>query len=431
MEKLLEYALKAAEQAEVTCTESQSDRVGYQNAQLQSIDTSFNTTYRLRIIRDGKIGTAVSHNLDDRRRLVENAVASLHGNVKAEFSFPFTPPVEPLDAWSPRVAEHPNAEKVAMAEEICQRLGGKPGREISSGVGGFSQVRRHLNSKGTDLEEKKSTFSVSAALTFPGSASSVYRYQTRKAPFEIDATVLNEVEELFDKAQTTVPFEGGKMKVLFMPHSLVTLIWRLLAATSAVSVDMKTSPLIGKIGEQIIDPKLTIYDDPRSPLSAFRSGFDSDGMATGRFTLFDKGVLKGYYNNLKYATRLKQKPTATCWNGGPGLVSLHIEPGERSFEELVAMMDRGVILESAMGAHSGNITQGEYSVGGAAALYVENGQIKGRVKDIMIAGNAYETLNNVLAVGRDAQFGMVSYQMRYPGVMPPILCENVNIASRQ
>ena len=106
---------------------------------------------------------------------------------------------------------------------------------------------------------------------------------------------------------------------------------------------------------------------------------------------------------------------------GPALPHLTVVPGEESFDDLVRQIDRGIILESTLGAHSGNIPNGDYSVGVNPALYVENGEIIGRVKEAMVSGNAYETLSQVIAVGREVSTG-------YGGRMPAILCDDVSVA---
>jgi PmbA protein len=61
-------------------------------------------------------------------------------------------------------------------------------------------------------------------------------------------------------------------------------------------------------------------------------------------------------------------------------------------------MDRGVIVIGVLGAHSGNILNGDFSVGLSPGLYVENGEIVGRVGDGMVAGNIYDLLKNVAAI---------------------------------
>lgn len=73
--------------------------------------------------------------------------------------------------------------------------------------------------------------------------------------------------------------------------------------------------------------------------------------------------------------------------------------------------------------HSGNIPNGDYSVGVCPALYVEGGEIVGRVRDAMVAGNAWQTLQDVVAVGD-------TVQPTWGGRAPPILCDGVSVAVR-
>jgi hypothetical protein len=43
-----------------------------------------------------------------------------------------------------------------------------------------------------------------------------------------------------------------------------------------------------------------------------------------------------------------------------------------------------------MGAHSGNILNGDFSIGLSPGLYVERGEILGQVKNVMVAGNIFD-----------------------------------------
>jgi len=61
-------------------------------------------------------------------------------------------------------------------------------------------------------------------------------------------------------------------------------------------------------------------------------------------------------------------------------------------------MGRGVIAVMPLGAHSGNRLNGDYSVGLAPGLWVEDGAIVGQVKDSMVTGNVYEDMKRVIAV---------------------------------
>ena len=91
---------------------------------------------------------------------------------------------------------------------------------------------------------------------------------------------------------------------------------------------------------------------------------------------------------------------------------------------MIGSMDKGIILDGVMGAHSGNIPNGDYSVGVEPAFYVENGEIIGRVKDAMVAGNVYETLNNIVSIEDKVHES-------WGGRFPAILCDDVNVATKK
>jgi len=107
----------------------------------------------------------------------------------------------------------------------------------------------------------------------------------------------------------------------------------------------------------------------------------------------------------------------------PNLDHLRMDPGNNSLAEMISSMDKGIILSGAMGAHSGNIPNGDYSVGVSPGLYVENGKIVGRVKDAMVAGNIYETLKNVISVENKIHPG-------WGGDYPAILCDKVSVSTK-
>ncbi|MBN2621277.1 TldD/PmbA family protein, partial [candidate division WOR-3 bacterium] len=92
------------------------------------------------------------------------------------------------------------------------------------------------------------------------------------------------------------------------------------------------------------------------------------------------------------------------------------------FKKLLTRMDRGVIVVNALGAHSGNIPNGDFSIGLAPGLYVEKGKIVGRVKDAMVAGNVYDIMKKVIAVED-------SVRVTFMGAFPSILFDNVQVAT--
>jgi len=72
-------------------------------------------------------------------------------------------------------------------------------------------------------------------------------------------------------------------------------------------------------------------------------------------------------------------------------------------------MDTGILIAGVMGAHSGNILNGDFSIGLSPGVYVEKGEIRGHVKDAMVAGNIFDTMT-------------ISFRSKIPFILLPEAC---------
>lgn len=436
MEKLLEMAGKAADQAEVFSVEQTSNSVSFQAAKLYDIRTNFLSGVSLRIIKDGKLGFAYTRNLTDRQGLLDNALHSLQGGVEADYDLPDTRGGKELDAYDPETAKLTNKELVDEAKRISDILKIRTTGEISAGAyAGFDRLRL-MNSQGADLGHRSSLAGAYSSVIFPGSGSGISRQIQGKVMGKMPEALIAEMADLFGKGQKTVQPKGGRMKVLFMPDSMITLLWRLSSGLSGRSVYEKISPNSARLGQRIFSPKLNIFDDPLNDAYPGTRAWDDEGVPCKKLPLVEQGVLKAFFYDLKYAKKLGASSTGhgyrgDIWGGDPVtakpvpyLGHLFIEPGPASLAKLISLMDRGIIMEGAMGAHSGNIPNGDYCVGISPGLYVENGEIVGQVKDAMAAGNIYETLANVVEVGDTLSPSFEGAQV------PPLLCDGVSVTTK-
>jgi PmbA protein len=82
-----------------------------------------------------------------------------------------------------------------------------------------------------------------------------------------------------------------------------------------------------------------------------------------------------------------------------------------------------VIVAGVMGAHSGNILNGDFSVGLSPGLVVERGEIVGHVKDAMVAGNVYDTMTRIIEMEN-------ILHPSYTGNYPAILFDRMNVATK-
>lgn len=436
MEKLLDMARKAADQAEVYAHDQVTDSVTFQDSKLHDIETNYISGVSLRIIKDGKLGFAYTRNLKDRKALVDNALRSLEGGVEAPYGFPKTTNTKKLDSHDESVRKLSGTDLLAETGRICETLLARSAAEIMAGTYTQRSSIRIMNSNGAVLDSESTEAGSFMEMFYPGSGSGFGAVHRDKRLNEMPMSRLEEVAGLYLKGQKAVEPKGGRMKLLFMPGSLITLLWRLSSGLSGRSIYERISPVAEKLGQKVFSDKLTVVDDPLDDRYPGARAFDDEGTACAPLTLVDRGVLKSFYYDLNYAWKLGAVPTGHGyrtgpWGGdpvslkpGPALAHLFIRPGAASLEKLIGMIDRGIIVEGALGAHSGNIPNGDYSIGVSPGLYVENGQIVGRVKDAMVAGNIYQTLKEVVELGDTPQptFG--------GAWAPPILCDGVSVATK-
>ncbi|MCU0611762.1 MAG: TldD/PmbA family protein [Candidatus Eisenbacteria bacterium] len=433
MKKLLEIAASSAAQAEVFSVRTDSVSLRMRNGIPTDISATIQSGFALRIIRDGMIGTAYTKNLLDREQLVRNALAGLKGEVKADFSFPGPADLPSRPTPDGSIEEMGCRELRRHGGEVLESLKGRVEGQIDVHVGrGVSRVAI-VNTSGLEVSDSSAQMYVFASLLFPNTETSIHRVRFSNRvegfpPGELDAMV-----SLYDAGLPEIRVESGRMKALFTQDTLYTLLWRLSAGASGKSIHERVSPLIGREGERVISEKVSFGGDPTDPDDIDQRFFDDEGVPASRRMFFENGVFTGPALNLDYAARLGRRPTGNGYRKGdetvaslpsPAIQSPFIAPGDARWDEMVASMDRGVVVLGVLGAHSGNILNGDYSVGLNPGYYVEDGRIVGRVKDGMIAGNAYETLGNVASV--EAQLNQSVMGGRYPS----ILLDDVSVTAR-
>lgn len=436
MEKLLEMAKEVCDKAEVYSNEYTYNPVTFKNAKLHDIDSKFQSGVSLRIIKDSKLGFAYTRNLINREEVLRNAIDSLEGGVEANYDFPLTREFPKLDTYELSLEDLTSTEMVEECARICDLLKSKTNGEISVVSFTYLEAIRIINSEGTDIAGKSTLYGIYGSAIYPGSASGIRRGFLSKKFQSTPDSIVSEMTDLYSLSSKAVEPMGGKMKVIFMPNSMVTLSWRILSGTSSKSIYKKISPIADKLEEKIFDEKLTIHDDPLNDQYPEARAFDDEGVPCRPLTIVENGVLKNFYYDLSYAKKLNTRPTGhgyrtARWGGDsitlkptPALTHMRIKPGNKSFSEMVKSIDRGIIIEGVLGPHSGNIPNGDYSVGVSPGLYVENGEIIGHVKDAMVAGNIYETLKHVVDIGDTL------YPSFLGGWVPAILFDNISIATK-
>jgi PmbA protein len=195
-----------------------------------------------------------------------------------------------------------------------------------------------------------------------------------------------------------------EMPVIFEPDMTKSFVRNMLGAINGDMVYKKSSFLADKLDQSIATPLLTVVDDGTLARRTGSRPFDGEGLATGRLVLLDRGVLKRFLYDTYTANKAGVAPTGTAGRGyeslpSIGTTNLFLEPGKTSVEEMLAGIDRGILITGMMG-RGANPVNGEYSRG-ASGLLIEKGELTTPVQEITVGGNMLEMLQAIDAVGDD------------------------------
>ncbi|WBW97746.1 TldD/PmbA family protein [Oceanirhabdus sp. W0125-5] len=176
-------------------------------------------------------------------------------------------------------------------------------------------------------------------------------------------------------------------------------------------VAMKGRSLLGnKIGEKVFSNLVSIHDNPLENNGLSCRPFDDEGVACRNKKIVEKGELKTFLHNRESARKAKCKSTG---NGIKDFftsnltvmpINMYIENGSKSFNEMIALLGNGIIIDELSSESKRiSIETGNFSYRGRG-LKVENGKITEPVDQIVVSGNYYELLENIIEVGSDLKF---------------------------
>jgi PmbA protein len=195
-----------------------------------------------------------------------------------------------------------------------------------------------------------------------------------------------------------------RVPIVFDPDMAAGLLRSLAGAASGPSLYKGASFLMGKLGERIASPLVTIHDDGIMVGAMGSKPFDGEGLATNRKSLVEQGVLKTYLLDSYSARKLKLQPTgnaARSVGDSPSVspTNLYLEAGRHSPQEIIATIKQGLYVTELIGFGVNGVT-GDYSRG-AGGMWIENGELTYPVQEVTIAGNLKEMFQSIEMIGND------------------------------
>lgn len=406
--------------------------LSFESGRLKGSQLTQEAGLNLRLLKDGKVGVAGSTDLAMPDDVVARAVASAAEGEALDLELPGLSALPRVDTFDDAVPGLDVAALAAIGKSVVERLM-RDGWQVGASVERHVEMLWFGNSSGQVFQQKGSAITVSAEVTRVAGddvlmAYDVFAATGRPTSAELDGMVKTIVTKI-ERGEKIVAAPEGRLPVLFTPEGLSAVLMPIRQALSGKSVLQGISPLGGKAGETLFDTSFTMTDDPLLSRRIGSRGADDEGVASKRLPLIDKGVVSAFVYDLETAARARTKSTghgtrSTFGKPGISYTNLVIAPGTHDEASLLKEVGDGLVVDEMIGVGQGNVTSGAFSHPVALAYRVEKGEITGRVKDAAIAGNAFELLKRIKALGQEAKWCGGTRQI------PPMVFDAVNVAGR-
>jgi len=195
--------------------------------------------------------------------------------------------------------------------------------------------------------------------------------------------------------------------VVFESSAAEELLGDFFVAVDGYSIFRRASFLVGRLGETVAAPALTVIDDGRMRGAVGSRPFDGEGLAARRTVVVENGVLKNYLLNTYTARKLGLRATASATRaltGAPvvGFSNFFIAPGVYQADEIIASVQNGFYVTEIIDFGFNAVT-GDFSRG-ASGWWIEDGKLVFPVEEVTVAGNFRDMLRGIEMIGNDLRF---------------------------
>lgn len=410
IKEALHQALRSskAEQTEVVILAEDSYLTRFANSAIHQNVAERNFLCQVRAVFGRRIGLASTNSLEraDIKRTVDQAcrIARLQRENKDFKSLPAPVPDDGRDLklYFPETANFTARQRAEVVGRICRlaeryktrAFGALSNGTVEMAVANSLGVMRYQASSDAYLN------TVVMSDTGSGYGQGAQR-QIEKINFEAIAA-----KAVRRAVQSRHPIElkPGEYTVVLEETAVFTLLEFLnFTGFSARALQEGRSFLGGKFGQRIVDPRISIIDDP-GDTKGFAFPFDFEGVTKQRVAIIEKGVAKNVVYDSLTADKDNRKSTGHALMAPayhPLASNLVFRPGRSTKKSLVESTGRGIYVTRF---HYVNLIDPmEVSITGMTrdgTFLIEQGRITKPVKNLRFTVSILKCLNNLSAISR-------------------------------
>ncbi|HEX7541433.1 MAG TPA: TldD/PmbA family protein [Anaerolineales bacterium] len=419
MRDRIQEALKRskADYTEIRIEEKETTRVVFRGKELEVANVNIDKGGIVRcLIKDKGWGVATFNNLDDLLNKANQAYQCAQvGSVPEPIELAPVEPVEKITTVEMKrdFRDISLAEKKALAERYNQVVLGHSDKIIDTQAvysDSFSKIIL-ANSEGTYIEQDRPSVVVGAtAIARDGdnvqqahdSLASTQGYEYVLDKDEMVRMAARHAVELL----TAKPVKAGQYTVVadqMLAGVFIHEAFGHLSEADFVYENPKAREMM-TMGRRFGKGLLNVYDDGSIPNLRGTTLYDDEGTPARRNWLIRDGELVGRLHSRQTAAKMGETASGNArainYRFAPivRMTNTAIDNGTTSFEDMIKDIELGIY---ACEAYGGQTQLENFSFSSGYAYMIRNGKIAEMVKDVILAGNLFTTLENIDAIGND------------------------------
>ena len=399
-----------ADQLEVTLLQENQRLTRFANNEIHQNVAHEDVQVRVRAIRGKKIGTAKVNSLNQQRLkwATRKAIDTAPYGVENDY---FTSLPSP-QRWQPIQAHFPSTEEVSARRraDVVREVVDKARRSRLSAAGALSVRTRRFgvfNSLGVDAYHPSTWVRLTSVVSSQDSSG----YSEAGSPdFECvhPARVADESISKCVKGRHPVEVEPGRYDVFLEEYALSEIFnWLAWIGMGARSFQEESSFMYGRIGENIMAEKVTVWDDGADP-DTFSLPFDFEGVPRRKVTIVERGVARGVVYDTLTAARGGSISTGHALPPeyslfGPLPLHLHMAAGPSSKASIISSIEKGVMV-TRFHYINGLLKPREALFTGMTrdgTFLIENGKLTTPLKNLRFTESMLRAFTNVAEISKE------------------------------
>ncbi len=426
-----------ADQLEVVVFGKKSSLTRFANNCIHQNVTEEDFEVTVRAILENRIGVAkVNSSEEESLKWVTRKAIDAAKCVKGNPDFKSLPSPEPYESVQSHFSSIEKASPLGRAE-LVEKVVERAERHQLTAAGVLSIDENEFgvfNSLGVEAYHPSTWVRLTNVVSSDDSSG----YSQYVGPHLNELSPVEIAEEAIDKClkgRHPVEIEPGRYDVFLEEYALSAIFgWLSWIGMGARSLQEERSFMTDRMGERIMDEKVTIWDDGNDP-KTFALPFDFEGVPRKKVMIIEKGIARSVVYDRLTAVKEKKSSTGHAVPSdlslfGPLPLHLHMGSGETSKSTILSSIEKGIwvtrfhyingLLEPREALFTGMTRDGTF--------LIENGKLTKPVKNLRFTESMLRAFSNVVAVSEETR--VVGTEEFDTSVLPAVWIRDFNFTGK-